>query len=248
MVNDNDLKAYANKLRPLIRPCIRIEADPNSNFPYENSNLLSHFKGRPYFDEDEEWPHCEGCGSPLEFIIQIGASKPDKVPLPKHADLLQFYICPHCRPTKDEDDGWLVKFYDAVDVQDFIEIEPPYDYHGEDYCHIKFHRSISLPDWEGIHARSPELSKEAVLLYPDAPWKIYQKAVDLLEVPHVPGSYLYAYPQWIQSEESPDYQGHPMDLLLQIDSEDDANINWVDMGMVYLFYHKGTFIFRMQYY
>ncbi len=244
------LKLYADELRKLIKARIRVEPYKSKKFTYENSNLLSHFKGRPYFDEGEAWPLCEGCGEPMEFILQIGASNPDKIYLPDDILMIQFYKCPHCFCTRHEDEGWLVKTYDDIDVMDFIEIDPPYEYDGSDFCHIRYHHGKSLPDWEGLHRISPRLSKIAVRSFPDAPWKYYQKACMELGIEQEIGSALFGYPKWIQGDETSVIEGKTLPLFLAIDSEEEAGIRWMDDGMVYLFYDekRNEFYYRMQFY
>lgn len=249
MTEEESWKLYTDKLRKLIKPQVRIEPYKSKKFTYETSNLLSHFKGRPYFDTKDKWPLCGGCGAPMEFILQIGASDPEKIYLPDDILMIQFYKCPHCFCTRHEDDGWLVKTYDDIDVTDFIEIDPPYAYDGAEYCHIRYHHVKSLPDWEGLHNISPRLSKNAVQSFPDAPWNYYQKACKELGIEQEIGSALFGYPAWVQGDETPLADGKALPLFLAIDSEEEAGIQWVDEGMVYLFYDKTRkeFYYRMQF-
>ncbi|MCL5990368.1 MAG: YwqG family protein [Candidatus Thermoplasmatota archaeon] len=57
-------------------------------------------------------------------------------------------------------------------------------------------------------------------------------------------------PQWMQGNETPlNSSGKRMKLLLQISSEDDANLMWGDVGLVYIFYDPdspGTFEYVRQ--
>ena len=58
------------------------------------------------------------------------------------------------------------------------------------------------------------------------------------------------YPQWMQGDETPlNSSGKRMKLLLQISSEDDANLMWGDADLVYIFYdpdNPGTFEYVRQ--
>jgi uncharacterized protein YwqG len=74
-------------------------------------------------------------------------------------------------------------------------------------------------------------------------WEPYQKMVQKLlpEYNSWNWSTLGAYPQWIQSGETPkNSKQENMKLLFQLDSEDNADIMWGDAGCIYLFYDINT--------
>src|SRR6476619_3024105 len=72
---------------PIIRKATKIEVQ-NAVSPPENSQLLSHFGGQPYFEEGDEWFKSKSC-RPMDFIFQIFNN--DEFALPKSIKLVQFF-------------------------------------------------------------------------------------------------------------------------------------------------------------
>ncbi|WP_405225644.1 DUF1963 domain-containing protein [Dokdonia sp. Asnod1-B02] len=89
-LNDLDLKTFTdleNLVKPLIEKATKLEILPASR-PPENSQMLSHFGGHPYFEKGESWPKTNK-GDHLAFIFQIFNTP--ELELPENIALIQFY-------------------------------------------------------------------------------------------------------------------------------------------------------------
>ena len=107
------------------------------------------------------------------------------------------------------------------------------------YCEITYKQSYSLPDWEGIDTHSENASKLSCILDEDEPWEQYQNVVNKLIGEKDLQSQLGGYPKWIQGEETPhENNGEKIKFLFQIDSEDNADLMWGDVGLIYVFYDE----------
>ncbi len=136
-------------------------------------------------------------------------------------------------------DGWKVKIYKSINRIDLIKIETPLSENTLNYCEITFKQSYSLPDWEGIDTHSENASKLSCILYEDEPWEPYQSVVSKLIGEKDFQSQLGGYPKWIQGEKTPhELKGEKINFLFQIDSEDNADLMWGDVGLIYVFYNE----------
>jgi uncharacterized protein YwqG len=108
-----------NLVKPLIKEATKINLKKTSK-ALENSHLVSHFCGQPYFEKGEKWPTAKN-GNKLEFVFQI--FNEDGLELPKNIKLIQFYYDFDENPWDNEDDGWLVKIYENLNPQNIAFIE-----------------------------------------------------------------------------------------------------------------------------
>jgi uncharacterized protein YwqG len=222
---------------PIIRPATKIVIQEPSR-PPENSQLLSHFGGQPYFEKGEEWIKSKN-GKYMQFIFQIFNTT--ELKLPKSIKLVQLYYDWDEFPWDTNDDGWYVKVYKELSIDKLITIEKPTDLETSKYCGIEFQEVKSLPDWEGIDLYEPNASNLSCILDEDEPWESYQKTVENLIGEQNYQSQLGGYPKWVQGESTPKNQnGENMKLLFQIDSEDNAGLMWGDVGLIYVFYDEAT--------
>lgn len=247
-LNQLNLKTVAdleNLLKPLIRKSTRIEVLEASK-PPEHAALKSHFGGPPYFEQGAAWPTSKK-GDPLSFIFQI--FNEETFELPKDIELIQFFYDWEAFPWETQGDGWLVKIYKQVDIEKQIAIEPAAELETSKYCELVFHHSLSLPDWEGIDSYEQAASDLSCVLKEDEPWEHYDHARTKLIGEHDLQSQLGGYPQWVQGESTPkNKDGRLMKLLFQIDSEDNADLMWGDVGLIYVFYDEasGQIAFELQ--
>lgn len=227
---------FLSLLKPKIRRATKLKLEPASSTP-ENSQLLSHFGGMPYFESGEKWPASKN-GKPLSFIFQIYNA--EGIELPDDIRLVQFYYDWDECPWDTANDGWLVKIYKSIDEQSMIQIKEPEIMQQPKFCEIRFNADYSLPDWEGIDLYDENVSAIAI----DAGerhWELYEQAVSQLTGPQDFKSQIGGYPTWVQGESTPiGANGKPMRLLFQIDSEEAANLMWGDSGLIYVFYDNTT--------
>jgi len=224
-----------NLVKPLIKTATKLEVLAASS-PPENSQLISHFGGAPYFEKGEEWPKAKN-GKHLDFIFQV--FNDTDLQLPKSIELIQFYYDWEELPWETESDGWLVKIYKKTQKENIVFIEKPNELEKSKYCEINFKPVKSLPDWEGIELHCNNAYKLSCVLDPDKPWRIYQQIVTKIIGEQEFQSQLGGYPLWVQGESTPkDSKGNPMNLLFQIDSEYDAGLMWGDVGLIYVFYDE----------
>ena len=224
-----------NLVRPIIKNATKLEVLPPSR-PLENSHLISHFGGHPYFQRGEQWPKSKS-GRSLEFIFQVFNS--EGLHLPENIELIQFYYDWEEFPWSTEIDGWLVKIYKSIEKGDVVIIDKPRELEKSKYCEIRFSPTKSLPDWEGIDLHCKMAAKLSCVLNEDEPWGSYDQIVAKLIGEQDYQSQLGGYPKWVQGESTPkDNEGNPMELLFQIDLEDNAGLMWGDVGLIYVFYDK----------
>lgn len=222
---------------PIIRPATKVVVKESSR-PPENSQLLSHFGGQPYFEAGEEWIKSKN-GKHMQFIFQIFNTS--ALELPESIKLIQFYYDWDEFPWDTDNDGWYVRVYKELRTDRLVTIEKPTDLESSKYCEIEFQAIQSLPDWEGIDLYDSNASNLSCVLDEDEPWESYQKTVKKLIGEQYYRSQLGGYPKWVQGESTPkNKNGENMSLLFQIDSEDNAELMWGDVGLIYVFYDEAT--------
>jgi uncharacterized protein YwqG len=224
---------------PLIRPATKIEVQTATEPPI-NTQMQSHFGGQPYFEIGEEWVKSAN-GNYMDFVFQI--FNDDSLVLPKEIKLLQFYYDWEEFPWNTEEDGWHLKIYRTLEPENIKIIDKPSELNSSKYCDIVFKKINSLPDWEGLELYEKKAADLSSVLDRKSDWEPYQKMVQKLlpEYNSWNWSTLGAYPQWIQSGETPkNSKQENMKLLFQLDSEDNADIMWGDAGCIYLFYDENT--------
>lgn len=98
-----------------------------------------------------------------------------------------------------------------------------------------------MPDWEGIDLYEKNALRISSLLNLENDWDGYEKVVQKLIGGQDFQSQLGGYPRWVQGESTPVLNnGENMKLLFQIDSEENAELMWGDVGLVYVFYDEQT--------
>ena len=242
------IDALKQLLRPLVKECNYLTVTKSLN-SLSNSQRISHIGGIPYFETGEHWP-LNKKGQPLDFIIQIVNN--NRLHIPPRIKILQFYYNWEEGPWFDHEDGWLIKTYEHINADEIQEIDKPQSLPTSEFCEILFDPGLSLPDWEGLDLICRQASDLSCAIEEDEPWDKYLETMsEMIGGDEEYRSQLGGYPTWIQGESTPvDENGVPLQLLLQLDSEDDAGLVWGDSGMIYIFYDSktGSCKFRLQCY
>ena len=224
-------------VRPLIKTASLIELQRVNKVP-DNSEDISHFGGQAYFENGEEWPK-SASGKPMDFVFQIYNS-PD-LEMIDDIKLVQLFYDWDEFPWNRNEDGWKVKTYKELNPGNKQIIEKPKELEKSYFCLMNFKKIESLPDWEGLDLFSENALKLSCILNKDEPWSNYSLIVNKLIGDNKFQSQIGAYPNWLQSENTPkNKNGEHMNFLFQIDSEDKAGLMWGDSGLVYVFYDSDT--------
>lgn len=233
-----DIKAIESLVKPLAKHATSITLSDPKRAP-ENSQMLSHFGGQPYFEKGESWPLNQN-GRALEFVFQVFNDSYDGIP--GNIKLIQFFYDFEEFAWESESDGWKVKIYEELDPAMVIRIEDPTDKPVK-YCEITMKKSLSFPGNDDLHDLYPDVADQITKLSgDDEDYEVYEEiCIKLIGEEPITLSMLGGYPAWIQGNEHfKDTVGMPMDLLFQIDSEDNANIMWGDTGILYVFFNTTT--------
>ncbi|WP_447893903.1 DUF1963 domain-containing protein [Vreelandella sp. GE22] len=232
-------------LAPLIRDVqvLTPQADPAMAGP----TLASKFGGVPYAETGTEWPTCGLCEQPLSFILQMHDASANA--------LFVFYYCFYCLPFGDDPRDralWHAQWFQAPASDRQILLERPCaDNDATTPCRITTHSARVLPDWEGVDTHSPQAEALCGELDPGSPWQALFDATTRAGCLDELKSWQGGYPHYLQGEHVPDcpHCQAPMTFLVQIDSEEEANLDWGAVGLVYLFYcerHPQIFEFVRQ--
>lgn len=204
-----------------------------SSMPDPEAALLSHFGGPPYFEKGDSWP-CSALGKPLDFVCQIYNS-PD-FQMPQEIKLLQLFYDWEESAYDSSCDGWKVKIFYDLRMEDRVDIERPALLDKPKYAEIIFRPVPSFPDYQEVD-NYPEIAELLDAIASEDSLEAYDRIQESLMGTGRFQSHLGGYPLWIQGYETPvGADGRPLPLLLQVDSEDNAGVCWGDAGMAYLFY------------
>lgn len=233
-----------NLLKPYIKTAVELKPEPDNAAIAASTG--SKFGGMPYSESGCSWPGCPNCANALTFVAQLNK----KV----NNSLYVFYYCLDCFPWglgSEEKGQWLVqKFpepsmdkYQKIDCQESgAEITP---------CLVSEVEVKVLPDWDGLDSEIPGVSDLCSQINNESPWDAYDLAIKELGCIDDCATLIGGYPKLIQGEIGAICQicSADMEFLAQIDSEDEANLMWGDVGSVYLFQcseHQSEFHLELQ--
>ena len=233
-----------NILTPYIKTAVELKPEPDNAAITASTD--SKFGGLPYSESGCGWPGCPTCASALTFVAQLNK----KV----NNSLYVFYYCFDCFPWGlggEETGQWLVQEfpepsmdkYQKIDVQKTgAEITP---------CRVIEVEVKVLPDCDSIDSEIPEVNDLCSQINHESPWDAYDLAIKALGCIDDCATRIGGYPKLIQGEieATCGVCSKKMDFLAQIDSEDDANLMWGDVGSVYLFQcsaHPSEFHLELQ--
>lgn len=232
-------------LKSLVTKALKLE--PQSDDAALVASCYSKFGGPPYAEVGDTWPSCPTCKKELTFINQIHNEIEQQ--------LFVFYYCNECFPCGfgDEEKGqWIVKLYNEPSRSKIVEINRiSNDEFEPTPCMVITSIVEVLPDWEGIASASEEVSELCCKINDDSPWEEYEEAVERAGCLNDYATLLGGYPRFVQSEAGPACPECNSEMIFyaQVDSEDEANIMWGDVGLVYFFrcpVHKNQFQLELQ--
>jgi hypothetical protein len=243
-------------LKPLIAPYLKtcsileLKAASADSLPVTGT----HFGGAPYARPGEEWPLCQVCHQPLSFIFQVNTIEGHH-DLPPELGLVSLYYCWDCRPQGYEEDlsgAWLARLHRRVSPHFYYALSiPEPEPRSVHPCSVNFQPHKSLPDWEGLSVWAPQIFDLSASQNLGEPWAPYDNAAaHFLGEPEFTSA-LGGYPQWLQGEDTPTCPTceRNMVLLVQLDSERTAGLDWGSSGCLYLFFcpeHPSLFQMRVQ--
>ncbi|HVP10294.1 MAG TPA: DUF1963 domain-containing protein [Phycisphaerae bacterium] len=216
----------------------------------------THFGGLPYAEEGDKWPVCTTCKKPLSFICQLNM-KDRKDADPPSSGLYTVFYCWKCSPDDPSmlrRGEWLVKCYPHPKKKAAIKLKDKSDKATRTKsCTVEYRLVDSLPDWEGLGTRDPELMLAWLFNTGPEPGEAYEEEREKL-IKHKEKeavSQIGGYPVWILFDSTPlcGVCNKPKALLVQIKSEEAAGLKWGDSGSVYFFVcpeHSATVDLFMQ--
>lgn len=233
------------ELKPFVKSAVKLEphASESANAPC----VESKFGGVPYAEEGDTWPICTGCGSELDFIAQLSEES--------EVSLHTFYYCFDCFPwgfNAAERGQWEIISYQNPLLKNHKLISRTTESEtAVTPCVVSESPVKVLPDWESLQSIIPAASELCSSFEKDSEWDAYEAATIRQGCLDDYSTLIGGYPRFVQGEVQPscDVCGKPMTFFAQIDSEDEANVMWGDVGLVYFFRcaeHKGEFHFELQ--
>jgi uncharacterized protein YwqG len=233
------------RIAPLIKPAIKLEVIDNEQA--EAASCESKIGGQPYAEQGDCWPVCPDCNNELSFVCQLKH--------PQQQELVVFYYCNECGPwgLADESEGqWVSKLYPSPSMEKLSLIQrQSEDEQGFIPCLVNASTVNTLPDWEGLDLVDEAMTKHCCELDDDAPWEAYDAAVERSGALNDYATLIGGYPRFVQGAVLPHCPQcqQDMEFFAQIDSEEQADMMWGDLGVIYLFrcaVHRGVFKMRLQ--
>jgi hypothetical protein len=222
---------FAGFLQAYVKPGWVLE--PSADPAAHEACTHSKFGGLPYAEAGEQWPACATCHKELTFVAQVEA--------PAENTLYTFFYCFDCYPwglSREEAGQWKLTSYAGASMEKYAAISPVRQDEGFlTPCRVDISQVKVLPDWEGLDRAIPAAQQYCRPVADDEPWGAFEDAVALLGCLDDYATLLGGYPRHVQGEMQPHCAGcnREMRFLFQIDSEDEANLMWGDVGLVYLF-------------
>lgn len=224
-----------------------------------NTETLSRFGGRPTGSPGDEWPACAACKAPMSFFVQLDLSDlPEEFGFPQRRGVLQMFYC-------STDDG-MCETWAAFTGTQFIRVAPPTSNLLTPPPGVEPLAEKSVTGWSPFQDEPHPEEHETLGLSVDYDFKrnivdvqcaepfIEAKGVGLELEPQetisnsAPGDKLGGWPYWVQSAEypyCPECQTQ-MELLLQLDSNDNLDYMFGDLGCGHITYcpeHANIFAF-----
>lgn len=243
---DKEKQKLMKMLQPHIKPAVVLEVVSDESAI--GASVKSKFGGLPYSEANEKWPVCPVCKNELTFIAQLENGR--------GGELHVFYYCLECSPwgLDDEEEGqWAVRSYINPSMQKYVAVPAPEKNSEIVPCSVIEHDVRVLPDWESLDSVVPGADDLCDKINSDDPWDAHSKAVEELGCTTDIFTIIGGYPRFVQGQVQAKCGicNNEMEFFAQIDSEDQANIMWGDVGSVYLFRckeHKDQFHLELQCY
>lgn len=218
-------------LQQLIKKGLRLV--PKADEFAKQGSCESKFGGFPYAEKKDDWPVCPTCMKELTFIIQIFNENENT--------LFVFYYCNECFPwgLKDEVKGqWIIKIYKSPTLDKLTKVDrKTEDEYALRPCSISYSSVRVLPDWDSIDFISEEVANICRKLDKDSPWETYGQATLRAGCLNDYATLLGGYPRYVQGQAGSKCSqcNSELKFFAQIDSEDEADLMWGDIGLIYIF-------------
>ena len=253
MIKNHGLTDLAKRIQKSVKTTVSLQKEPWS--PHF-SDTTSKFGGAPAVPLSFKWPSFND--APLAFLCQINCEELGAVyedsPLPSQGMLLFFYDSTQSTSglSPDEHVSWRVFYFEDVSVLEKSEFSPD-DAIFPEYA-INFEEDLSLPSWGDT-----AYDKLGFTTAEEEKYEVLHDRVYLASEPHR----VFGYPDIIQDDmklecelvtngydcgDPDNYEDAPIEtmrddaedwrLLLQIDSDEDLDFEWGDMGRLYFWIKK----------
>lgn len=213
----------------------------------EVAGALSWFGGQPTVSPDDAWPACAQCHAPMRFFVQLAlADLPPQAQVPIKDGILQLFYCSTddgACPTWEPFSG--THFIRVVPRASGVAASPPAIdplpqntvvkwEETQDFPHPEEHRSLGLSyDYDfknglvDVRSEEPQIRADKLDINLDVAEAIASSAA---------GDKLRGWPYWVQGAEYPPCPecATPMELLLQVDSNDNLDYMFGDLGCAHL--------------
>ena len=227
----------------------------------DNADTETHswFGGEPANRSDSDWPRCAQCKRPMQFFLQLDLSTlPEEFKYPIRKGLMQLFYC-------SSDDGTCETWahFTGTHAISIIEFNTEITQRNNDITPLTQNKIASwkriddLPHVEehemlGVHYEY-DFKKNRVTIECKE-HDLHFKNIDVDSNPAdaiaeaASGDKLGGWPFWVQSAEYPNCPtcDQQMSLLFQIDSEDNLDYMFGDVGCAHLTYctnHPETIAF-----
>lgn len=224
------LATIKKKIQSLQRKSWKLQLCETNKQTQKNIHLQSHFNGLPYLEIGDPWPLNTTTRKPLDFIFQIINN--GEYGWPPNIKILQFFYDLHTQPSTWKQSGWYIRSYQQINqnkIQQLSLEKVPYT--------IQLTPQASLPSFESLDSYVPGIISQFQLINNNTPWDVYDTLVHETIGQTEITSFISGYPQWLQVDATPTFGNAQSELLIQVDSEAIAGIEWGRSGSLYLFYH-----------
>ncbi|GIV07835.1 MAG: hypothetical protein KatS3mg017_1037 [Fimbriimonadales bacterium] len=249
IVSKSSIARYAAQLERLLRPTIYLRpVSEQESVPVGACKI----GGVPDMPSEFEWPRRDN--TPLSFLLQINLSAVKPYDLENwlpNSGMLYFFCATDEVPWgyPDEREAWRVYYYDG-DMRRIVSTKPPRDLPHE----AQFPEIALAPE---LTYTLPACTEELEWIAPEFYQQLTEEECDAYldlcsDLQPYPRHWMLGYHTPIQSpanieaiqnmHEQPYEQAsacaQEMVLLLQLDSDESADMMWGDMGILYFWIHQ----------
>lgn len=236
---ENGLEGRASALTPLVSECVRFKSSPDESVACGASKL----GGTPDTPESFKWPVHDG--KPMLFLAQLNLADFAEFEccsdLPK-SGLLSFFYSQDCPwgYEKSHHGSWLVSLFDDVQLH---SAKTPKGSHSFKNCRLTARLGLSYPEWDTPAVLSLNMDLNESNTYIGVPWEDLDSEQEtgyrhqLLGHPHNTQASMEAglcnVTEDLYTSTVDDWQ-----LLFELDSDENPEWCWCDMGRLYFWIRK----------
>jgi uncharacterized protein YwqG len=212
--------------------------------------FASHLGGNtPFMPADSEWPECDGCEEPLQFVWQIDFAQAGGEGAFVDLGLFQFFYCWDCFPLVGEDLGLTTRWYPDYDrrkARKVPQIDSP-ENEGGDHRRVVAPRVfrwvpfLSVPSVNANKLPVPERAMHKVVGDNDERLFDVYASTEEFHLNDREYCQVGGYARWIQFDDTPNCQVccKPCEFVAAIGSEGTGML-WGDSGYWYFFACRRT--------